>query len=509
MRTKTLISAAAILSLAALFASCGGGGGGGEGATLTSITVTPTNPSIALGASRQFKATGRYSDSSTKDITASVVWDSSDKTKATIDSGGRATSVAVGPTTITASDGGISSTAHAMISAIALPKTGQTKCYNVLNAETSCTGTGQDGEKQAGVAWPGTRFTDNGDGTVTDNLTGLMWLKDANCIKTKYSTFDADGTVAWQSALDFVKGINSGTYVNCRAGHTDWRLPNRRELRSLINFGYNEAMCGASACTGSAAWLNTQGFINVPTPNAAYWSSTTDVSSKSDAWVYDTLTYDSINTGTKGGGSASVWPVRTSLGAGASPARPFTSGQKVCYNSVGTAVACTGTGQDGERQEGTSWSNPRFIDNKNGTVTDNLTGLIWLRDADCMFGAQNNYRSWADALKAANGLKSGDCGLTDNSNAGDWRLPNVTELESLVHAGYNEATCSGSACSTNAAWLNTQGFGNIQSFGYWSSTTTPRVTSLARYVSMRDGLEYSDTKDFLRTFYVWPVRGGE
>src|SRR3990172_8416840 len=159
MRTKTLISAAAILSLAALFASCGGGGGGGEGATLTSIKVTPTNPSIALGASRQFKATGRYSDSSTKDITASVVWDSSDKTKATIDSGGRATSVAVGPATITASDGGISSTAHAKISAIALPRTGQTKCYNVLNAETSWTGSGQDGEKQAGVAWPGTRFT--------------------------------------------------------------------------------------------------------------------------------------------------------------------------------------------------------------------------------------------------------------------------------------------------------------------------------------------------------------
>ena len=63
---------------------------------------------------------------------------------------------------------------------IQLPQTGQTKCYDTNGNQIPCAGTGQDGEIQAGVAWPNPRFTDNGNGTVTDNLTGLMWTKDAN-----------------------------------------------------------------------------------------------------------------------------------------------------------------------------------------------------------------------------------------------------------------------------------------------------------------------------------------
>ena len=69
---------------------------------------------------------------------------------------------------------------------------------------------------------------------------------------------------------------------------------------------------------------------------------------------------------------------------------------------------------------------PRFSDNGNGTVTDNITGLIWLKNANC-FGS----RTWNHALADANGLNSGDCGLTDGSSAGDWRLPNYNELFSF------------------------------------------------------------------------------
>ena len=92
--------------------------------------------------------------------------------------------------------------------------------------------------------------TDNGDGTVTDNLTGLMWLRDANCIATNYPEFDTDftagdGRVTWQHALDFVNGINSGAYSQCGAGHQDWRLPNREELRSLLDYSRFYVM---SAC---------------------------------------------------------------------------------------------------------------------------------------------------------------------------------------------------------------------------------------------------------------------
>ena len=69
-------------------------------------------------------------------------------------------------------------------------------------------------------------FKDNGDGTVTDNLTGLMWTKDANV---------ADAMGGFQWALDYVAGMNSGSNENF--GYTDWRVPNIRELMSLIDYG--------------------------------------------------------------------------------------------------------------------------------------------------------------------------------------------------------------------------------------------------------------------------------
>jgi hypothetical protein len=133
------------------------------------------------------------------------------------------------------------------------------------------------------------------------------------------------------------------------------------------------------------------------------------------------------------------------------------TGQKQCYDASGAVIGCLTVGktQDGAMQTGVSWPNPIFTDNLNGTVTDNLTGLIWLKDANC-FGT----KTWADALSDASSLANGACGLNDGSVAGIWNLPNIVELESLFHAGFNEELCSGSPCGTNAAWLNTQGFIN-------------------------------------------------
>jgi Protein of unknown function (DUF1566) len=72
------------------------------------------------------------------------------------------------------------------------------------------------------------------------------------------------------------------------------------------------------------------------------------------------------------------------------------------------------------------------MDRRDGTVRDNLTGLMWLKNADC-FG---QFRTWAQALTDANTLSNGTCGLTDGSVAGDWRLPNVKELLSLIDYGH-------------------------------------------------------------------------
>jgi len=70
--------------------------------TLTTIQVTPSNPSVAVGKKQQFAAKGTFSDGSTSDITATASWSSSDTTEATIASAGQATGVAVGRPQITA-----------------------------------------------------------------------------------------------------------------------------------------------------------------------------------------------------------------------------------------------------------------------------------------------------------------------------------------------------------------------------------------------------------------------
>ena len=158
-------------------------------------------------------------------------------------------------------------------------------------------------------------------------------------------------------------------------------------------------------------------------------------------------------------------------------------------------------GDDGGLQKGVAWPNPRFTDNGNGTVTDNFTGLIWLKNANC-FGT----RTWNDALSDCNGLASGSCGLTDGSNAGDWRLPNRRELFSLISDG-----CSGPAVP-NTAGTGRASEGDpfismvIVGDHYWSSTTD-RVSGHAWGLNMYKGymLYYDKTEE---NQYVWPVRGG-
>jgi hypothetical protein len=101
-----------------------------------------------------------------------------------------------------------------------------------------------------------------------------------------------------------------------------------------------------------------------------------------------------------------------------------------------------------------TWLSPRFTDNNDGTVTDGLTGLVWMKNPGC-FAASN----WPDALTYANQLASGQCGLTDGSTAGQWRIPTVNELESLLDISRSKpALASGNP------------FNNVAN-SYWSSTS--------------------------------------
>jgi hypothetical protein len=181
------------------------------------------------------------------------------------------------------------------------------------------------------------------------------------------------------------------------------------------------------------------------------------------------------------------------------PAPVPRTGQTLCYDNTGNSgatVTCAGTGQDGALQRGVVWPNPRFTDNNNGTITDNLTGLTWLKDQACLFS-----QTWSNALAAASTLADGNvaCGLTDGSVAGDWRLPNRNELTSLLDLGDSGLT---GKLPAGHPFLNNGG--NL----FWTSTTVvvEGLTSSAWIVYFLTGEVRTASKN--STIYVTAVRGG-
>jgi hypothetical protein len=184
-------------------------------------------------------------------------------------------------------------------------------------------------------------------------------------------------------------------------------------------------------------------------------------------------------------------------------ARVPQTGQTQCWDTAGALIPCAGTGQDGASQTGVPLPTPRFMDNRNGTVTDKLTGLIWLKDANCFSPGQGMF--WADALRAARTLAAPQCGLTDGSITGDWRLPNVRELLSLVDYGFAQPALSNAAGT--AQWTEGDPFTHVNN-NYWTSTTYTVDSRFAVIVTMIDGLAPLVSKD-VGAGLAWPVRGGD
>lgn len=131
----------------------------------------------------------------------------------------------------------------------ALPKTGQTTVYQV----------GDDGSYEKGYGLL-PRFVDNGDGTITDMATGLMWVKDGNGAGCNYGA-----GIAWAAAIDFCEALDF-------AGYDDWRLPNIKELVSILDYGrYGPAI--------DPIFINTR--------SGSYWQSTTYLDGPDTAYVLD------------------------------------------------------------------------------------------------------------------------------------------------------------------------------------------------------------------------------
>ena len=146
----------------------------------------------------------------------------------------------------------------------------------------------------------------------------------------------------------------------------------------------------------------------------------------------------------------------------------------------------------------------RFVDCFNGTVTDTVTGLIWLKDANCSAIGPDTY---AGANAAAASLDHGQCGLTDNSSPGDWRLPTDVEWQVILDRA-NLNGCSSpffpDTLGTGCCGVDPCAFGGLAGFAYWSSSTFTPNTAVS--VSLNSGDPAVNFKTV--STFVWPVRAG-
>ena len=307
---------------------------------------------------------------------------------------------------------------------------------------------GDDASAARGVVWSSaTRFTDNQNGTVTDILTGLIWLKDAGCL----------GSALWPDGLTAANQLASGV-CGLADGSTprDWRMPNLAELESLI-----DASASSPALPANHPFLNVTG--------GSYWTSTSyygGVGGSDKAWTIrlnDGRYMNDTASNVKSTSMNVIWAVK---GSGGGAINLHATGFHVAYAA----------GDDGSVQVGIPLIFPRFIDVNDGTIVDTMTGLVWLKQADCLGG------NWSDALTAVHFLAGGQCGLSDGSKAGQWRMPNRNELLSLSDraqtnmAQYFDYTYRNKDNSIFQATIFTN---YIETQYYWTSTTDAADTTKA------------------------------
>jgi len=272
-------------------------------------------------------------------------------------------------------------------------ETGQISCYDTDGNVITCPEAGEPLYGQdAQFEQIQFSFVDNGDGTITDLNTGLMWQK------TPAAT-----SCTWQQAMDYCESLSL-------AGYDDWRAPSLKELYSISNF--------------SQGW---------PYLNTDYFDIAGSTVSKDEQYWSSNFYY----VGTTHGGQQSAFGVNH--GTGHIKAYPAE-----VPGPMGNYVRAV---------RGDAYGNNDFVDNADGTITDNATGLMWMQDDLSTAVDWEHALTYADTVALA--------------GYGDWRLPNVKELQSIVdYSGVFPAIDSLFSCTSI---INE---GGDPDYGYyWSSTS--------------------------------------
>jgi hypothetical protein len=303
--------------------------------------------------------------------------------------------------------------------------TAQTTCYNSRGQTINCPGPGaafygQDSQ-YTGIQ---PRYTDNGDGTVTDNNTGLMWRKDPGQKKTHSQA--AAGATSFSLA-----------------GYNDWRLPTIKELYSLIRFNGTDPKVESTLTSGLVPFIDTDYFV-------FQYGDT----SAGERIIDSQFTTSTKYVSTTMNGTETVFGVNFADGRikGYGTGNPFGVEKTVYVLYVRGASTC-GTND--------------FVDNGDGTVTDRNTGLMWMRDDSGHLGAGTSGDgglNWQQALDWAENL--------EYAGYSDWRLPNAKELQGIVDYSRSPATTNSAAIDPvfNCTRIIDEGGGTNYPF-YWTGTS--------------------------------------
>ena len=308
--------------------------------------------------------------------------------------------------------------------------TGQDKCYNDSGAEISCPAPGeffygQDAQHNANMP----AFTENGDGTVTDNVTGLMWQQSPDT--NGNGVIDADDKLSYDQAAARASTLNLG-------GYSDWRLPTIKELYSLIHFSGTDPSGYEGSDTSDLVPFMDTGYFDFA------YGDTTAGERLIDAQYASGTLYVS-NTANDGG--------RTLFGVNFADGRIKGYGLAL-FGSNKTFFVIYVRGNTGYGQND-------FADNGDGTITDNATGLMWSRDDSGIGLNWEEALAWVEQNNAKNYL-----------GYSDWRLPDAKELQSIVD--YTRSPDSTGSAAINplfdvASIVNEAGQVDFPS--YWTSTT--------------------------------------
>jgi hypothetical protein len=260
-------------------------------------------------------------------------------------------------------------------------------------------------------------YTDNGDGTISDLTTGLMWQQDPGD-KMTYAEAAA--------------GADSFEL----AGYDDWRLPSIKELYSLIDFsGLNpDPNCFTSADCGTTPFIDADFF--------AFEYGDTDAGERviDSQWATSTL-----YVGTTMRGNDTVFGVN--FADGRIKGYPITDPQR--SEKEFFVIYVRGNPDYGVND---------FVDNGDGTVSDLATGLMW-QQGDSIDGMD-----WSEALDY--------CTALDTGGHDEWRLPNANELQSIVDYTRSTAVTDSAAIDPifSASAVTDEGGGTNYGF-YWTGTT--------------------------------------